>query len=59
MTAPTEKNEKPKGWFKQALEKYDNFLKTYDLDSPSCCGVPKMREDENGNLCKEDSLFKK
>lgn len=50
---------KPKSWFKRTLEKYDNFLKTYDLDSPSCCGVPKMREDENGNLKKEDSLFKK
>ena len=55
----TQQTEKPKGWFRRTLEKYDNFIKTYDLDQPSCCGVPKIREDENGNLKKPEDFLKK
>lgn len=57
MTAQT---EKPKGWFKRTLEKYDNFIKEWGLDQPNCSCVPmSTKEDENGNLKKEEFALKK
>ena len=56
----TEQTVKPKGWFKRALEKYDNFIKEWGLDQPNCSCVPMSEtEDENGNLKKEESPLKK
>lgn len=56
----TEQISKPKGWFKRALEKYDNFIKEWGLDQPNCSCVPmSATEDENGNLKREESSLKK
>ena len=54
----TEQTAKPKGWFKRALEKYDNFIKEWGLDQPNCSCVP-MAATEDGNLKKEESSLKK
>ena len=54
----TEQTEKPKCWFKRALEKYDNFIKEWGLDQPNCSCVPMTaKEDENGNLKKTEDKF--
>lgn len=46
-------------WFKRILSKYDNFIKTYGLNKAGCCCVPKIEEDENGNLKKTEFFLKK
>lgn len=56
----TEQTEKPMGWFRRTLKKYDDFIKTWGLDQPNCSCVPmQAKEDENGNLEKRDFSLKK
>ncbi|SPX42533.1 Uncharacterised protein [Haemophilus influenzae] len=55
----TEQTAKPKGWFKRALEKYDNFIKEWGLDQPNCSCVPmSATEDEKWQFEERRIFFK-
>ena len=48
--------EKKKGWFRTALDKYDAFCKELGIDQGSCRScVPIVKFDENEDTKKDDS----
>lgn len=50
-----QKQEKPKGWFKRILAKYDAFIKEIGMDNGACKScVPIVKEDpQTGEIIKK------